>query len=115
LFSPDGFLRGTFSGTEGAMFAEDLEFLVSNGAPSPRDGKYTLFPPMFRRRPADTNGLILQEVRGDMPGVFQIDGVSFAPGNVIPVSGTFGNGNFYISKGSNSVCYAIGPVTTVSG
>jgi len=119
MFAPAGFLVPTNitpgSGTIASLRADNLQFLVANSAPSPRDSRYAMFPPLFRRPLSFSSGHIASEVRGELSGVYQVAGIGFAPGNIVSVSGTFGNGNFLIVKSSTSLSFAIGPVTTVSG
>jgi hypothetical protein len=117
-FSPDGFLSPSstvISGGHTGHLADDLDFLVNLGSPSPRDSKYAMLKPSFFV-PKSTS-LVFGEVRGELPGLYQISGVDFVAGSVISVSGVVGGGekDFFISKTSNSICYALGPIASVSG
>jgi hypothetical protein len=87
--------------------------LLTRGTVQPRTNEPRFFEPVFYTD-ADRG---LYEVRGEIPGLFIVGGAPYTHGNIVTVTGTFGQqGSYFIHKNTDDISWAIGPIfTTYSG
>lgn len=109
------FLGTVNSGSSNVFVMDNLNSLCQLGAPNPRDDKYALLKPVVYLK--EGASLSKHEVRGEIPGIFQLYGDNSVNGELVTVSGVLNvdgevdeNAVFIIAKASNSNCYAIGPI-----
>lgn len=101
----------TYSGLS-VFFTADHPAEVSYGTPNPRQGSPKLIEPVFVNY-SDATAL---EVRGQVPGLYMCGGLGLSPGGLVSIKNmppTI-SGSYLIHKASDTVAWALGPVT-VSG
>jgi len=86
---------------------------VQYGTPNPRSGEPKLLEPVFYT----DSSFPYFEVRGEVPGLYLCGGYGHSFSELVTISGTLGttSGTYFWYKDTDSVCWAIGPVTISGG
>ena len=129
-YDTNGFLAAasTVSGGSVGFVGRNMDFLVSLATPNPRDGRHLMLKtPFYRERSrteGDIPGAVSHEIRGELPGLFQISGTNFVTFDRLTASGVSvgdaipgneaGEGNFVVSRSDAVNAYSIGPVIDYS-
>jgi len=99
----------TLSGSSGFYRAAHNSRL-SNASPNVRSGAPKLF-----ELPFYTNEVArLEEVRGEVPGLYYVGGAPYSLGHVTTITGTIGQvGDYFIYKLTDDNTWALGPIITI--